>query len=173
MKAVSFTGHRPEKLGGYDKNDPKNQKVIEFLGVAVKRLQGEGYEEFISGGALGVDQWAAQVVLDLGAKLTLALPFAAYGENWPAESQKVLEDLKAKATKVVIVCEGGYFENGKPQHWKNHKRNQWMADNAEVCVAIYNGDEKGGTASGVRCNKKLKRRIIRWNPNTEKEEPVE
>lgn len=64
MKAVSFTGHRPERLGGYDKAHPKNQKVIEFLRKAIAKARDDGFEEFISGGALGVDQWPRRPFLN-------------------------------------------------------------------------------------------------------------
>jgi len=134
--AVSFTGHRPERLGGYDSKHPKNQKVIEFLRKAIAKARDDGFEEFISGGALGVDQWAAEVVLELGLKLVIALPFAKYGENWPVESQAHLAFLKSKASKVEIVCEGEYFENGKAQTWKNHERNKWMMNNSELIIAV-------------------------------------
>lgn len=172
-KAVSFTGHRPERLGGYDKNHITNILVCAFLRQACERLRSEGYEDFISGGALGVDQWAAEIVLDMGLKLTIAIPFAAYGENWPPESRQILEDLKAKANRVVVVCEGSYFdEKGKPQHWKNHKRNQWMGDNGNAVIAVWDGGEKGGTASAVRYSKKIGNRFIRYNPLTKLEEEV-
>jgi len=172
MKAASFTGHRPERLGGYDKTAPKNQKVIEFLKSAIERARDQGYEEFVSGGALGVDQWAAQVVLDLGLKLCIALPFAKYGENWPLESQQYLEELKKKASRVVVVCEGEYFENGKAQTWKNHERNKWMKDNSELVIAVWDGKPEGGTASACKGAKKAGKTFIRFNPDTEKEEPV-
>lgn len=172
MKTASFTGHRPERLGGYDKNDPKNVKVRAFLKTAIERLRDEGFEEFVSGGALGVDQWAAEIVLELGLKLCIALPFAKYGENWPPQSLVDLEALKAKA-RVVVVCEGGYFdENGKPLHWKNHKRNEWMKDNSECIIAVWDGKPEGGTASAVKGGKKAGKRFVRYNPDTEAEEPV-
>jgi hypothetical protein len=113
MKAVSFTGHRPERLGGYDRHHPTNQIVRNWLREVIQRLQKEGYEEFICGGALGIDQWAADIILELGFKLVLAIPYEDYGSNWPDESQKCLAEQRAKASRVVMVCKGGYFdENG-------------------------------------------------------------
>lgn len=173
MKAVSFTGHRPEQLDGYDKSVGMNVGVCNFLYDIINRLRVEGYRKFISGGALGVDQWAAETVLEFpDNELIFALPFADYGENWPIDAQQALAELKKKAKEVVVVCEGKYFENGKPQHWKNFKRNDWMKDNSDIVVAVYNGDEEGGTASAVRHAKKAGKRIIRYNPITKQEEPA-
>lgn len=165
-KSVSFTGHRPDVLGGYDKTSGVNQQVCAFLKSVVERLRDEGYEEFISGAALGVDQWAADAVLELGLKLTIALPFKDYGENWPADSQRYLAEQKTKATRIVVVCEGEY------QPWKNHKRNEWMSDNSDIVVAVWNGNKEGGTASAVRYNKKKGKKMIRFNPLTCLEEPI-
>ena len=146
--------------------------VIEFLRKAIAKARDDGFEEFISGGALGVDQWAAEVVLELGLKLVIALPFAKYGENWPVESQAHLAFLKSKASKVEIVCEGEYFENGKAQTWKNHERNKWMMNNSELIIAVWDGKPEGGTASAVKGGKKAGKAFIRFNPDTEAEEPV-
>lgn len=163
---VSFTGHRPSRLGGYDKRVGVNADVCTFLKSAIERLKAEGAEDFISGAALGVDQWAAEIVLELGLNLTLALPFAGYGENWPLESRQHLEELKKKANRVVIVCEGEY----KPH--KNHERNKWMLDNSQVVVAVWDGGTEGGTASAIRGVKKAGKRVLRFNPMTKAEEPV-
>jgi uncharacterized phage-like protein YoqJ len=173
MKAVSFTGHRPERLGGYDRHHPTNQIVRNWLREVIQRLQKEGYEEFICGGALGIDQWAADIILELGFKLVLAIPYEDYGSNWPDESQKCLAEQRAKASRVVMVCKGGYFdENGNPQKWKNFERNKWMSDNSEVVIAVWDGGKEGGTASAVRNAKKKGQKVIRFNPVTKQEEPV-
>lgn len=164
-KAISFTGHRPEPLGGYGETETKRE-VRAWLKSTIERLGNEGFKEFISGAALGVDQWAADVVLELGLDLTFALPFAGYGENWPQESRDYLEAQKKKAKRIVIVCEGEY----KPH--KNHERNRWMMENSAIVVAVYNGAVDGGTASAIRGIKKEGRRCIRYNPLTKQEEPI-
>ncbi len=164
-KAVSFTGHRPERLGGYGPN-PTKDDVCAFLKRAILRLRDEGFEEFISGAALGVDQWAADIALELGLNVTFALPFAGYGENWPQESRDYLEAQKKKAKRIVVVCEGEY----KPH--KNHFRNTWMLDNSAVVVAVWNGAPDGGTASACRGLKKSGKRYIRYNPDTKQEELI-
>lgn len=174
-KAVSFSGHRPESLGGYDKTAPMNAEVRAFLWNAIDRLRQRGYRQFISGGALGVDLWAAELVLNYhDNELIMAIPFEDYGSNWVSEEDKdFLATYRRIASKTIIVCEGGYFdEDGKPQKWKNHARNQWMMENSDLIVAVWNGSAKGGTASAVRGGKKAGREFIRYNPLTKQEEPV-
>jgi uncharacterized phage-like protein YoqJ len=153
-------------LSGYDKTAGINPEVCNFLRKKIEQLHQEGFEEFICGGALGVDQWAADAVIELGFKLTLSLPFAGYGENWPKESQDYLAVQKSKANKVVIVCEGEY----KPH--KNFERNKWMLNNSSVVVAVWTGAPDGGTASAVRGVIKAGKRCIRYNPDSKQEEAV-
>jgi len=64
IKTLCFTGHRPQKLGGYEPN-PIADFVKRSLRDAIERAIKRRVETFISGGALGVDQWAAEIVLDI------------------------------------------------------------------------------------------------------------
>jgi uncharacterized phage-like protein YoqJ len=154
-----FTGHRPEKLGGYDKTVGVNVDVCKFLSEAVTLAVLKGYDTFISGGALGVDQWAADEVLRQKQRLVIALPFETYGENWPPSSQKVLADLKAAASLVHVVCPGPYV------NWKCNERNKWMVDRAAIVIAVYDGSKGGGTAHAVKYagNKRV---LWRYDPIT-------
>lgn len=162
-----FTGHRPDVLGGYDESAELNLAVKAWLHDAVGRLIAKGFDTFISGGALGVDQWAADAVLAYPeAKLIIALPFASYGSNWPPNSQERLKALCDKAFKVEVVCEGGY------EAWKNHERNKFMVDRAGVVVAVWNNSGDGGTASCVRYAFGRGKDFLRFNPFTRAEEPV-
>lgn len=163
---VCFTGHRPDVLGGYDREAPLNKDVRTFLSSAIQRLYEKGCRKFITGGALGVDQWAAEILVERNdVEHTIALPYASYGENWPEESRKHLADLCSKSW-VHVVCEGGYAA------YKNHVRNQWMVDRADLVVAVWNGALKGGTASCVDYAKKKTKDFLRYNPTTKAEEPV-
>lgn len=41
MKTICFTGHRPDKLGGYDWNTPKNQKIMKALKDKIYEVVGD------------------------------------------------------------------------------------------------------------------------------------
>jgi uncharacterized phage-like protein YoqJ len=163
-----FTGHRPDVLGGYDKNAVMNLLVRSFLREAVEESLAVGYTDFVSGGALGVDQWAADIVLDYPeARLVIALPFADYGSNWPESSRDELKRQCSRAHLVHVVCEGGY------ETYKNHVRNVWMVDNSSRVIAVWNGSGDGGTASCVRYAFGKSKPFLRYNPVTDRREPVE
>lgn len=69
---VSFTGHRPDKLGGYKLPNPTYLKVCRDINWLLKELNPE---KIISGMALGVDQWAAHIAYKLGTPFVAAIPF--------------------------------------------------------------------------------------------------
>lgn len=136
---VAFTGHRPNKLGGYGPSatqDRVRAKLREVLG-GLRPTWG------ISGMALGVDQWAAEVCVEMQVPFTAAVPFNGQESRWPEDSQRRYRELLAKASDVVVVSDGGY------EAWKMQRRNQWMVDNADVLVAVWDGSP-GGTANCVK-----------------------
>lgn len=151
-KAVCFTGHRPNKLGGYIENNPiANYVKAQLRDVIVNSIK-EGYTTFISGMALGVDMWVAEIVLELRKanpqiKLIAAVPFSGQECKWPSQSQKRWRGIIDQADDVVHVCEAGYSA------WKMQKRNEWMVDHAARVVAVWDGTS-GGTGNCVGYAKK-------------------
>jgi len=154
MSTVAFTGHRPNKLGGYDTPNPTYNWVCWCLEEELEKLKPE---KAISGMALGVDQWAAKICVKLGIPFIAAVPFKGQESQWPLKSQKTYHNLLAKAAEVVIVCSGGY-DPGKMQ-----KRNAWMVDHCDVLVAVWDGTP-GGTANCVRYAESAGRKIVRILP---------
>ena len=53
-----FSGHRPEKL------EEPEAEVKQWLAERIEEAIRAGYTTFISGCAMGVDIWAAQIVLE-------------------------------------------------------------------------------------------------------------
>jgi uncharacterized phage-like protein YoqJ len=108
--------------------------------------------------ALGVDQWAASIAIKLGIPFVAAVPFLGQEGMWPNKSKKIYKFLLDKAGEIVIVNEGGFTAK------KLQLRNEWMVDNCDVLIAVYNGDEKGGTANCVRYAKEKKKEIVFITP---------
>lgn len=158
---VAFTGHRPDKLGGY--NDLHMRKQIKHwltnLLSHYKTLDPE--LRAISGMALGVDQWAAEVCVDLGIPFTAAVPFTGQEGRWPQESQERYAYLMEKAASVHVVCTGGYAPE------KMQCRNEWMVDqlspDGDVLIAVWDGSA-GGTANCVRYAEKIGKKIVNLPP---------
>lgn len=153
---VAFTGHRPNKLGGYNIPNPIYNHIYSQIDQVLKSLKPE---RVISGMALGIDQWAAIIAKRLNIPFTAAIPFEGQEGNWPSASQKTYKQLLSFAEEKVIVCEGSYAAS------KMQIRNEWMVDRCDTLIAVYNGDATGGTANCVRYATSMKKNIIYINPS--------
>jgi uncharacterized phage-like protein YoqJ len=150
---ICGTGHRPNKLGGYGSEvaDRLFMTARDFL--ISRQVYGQSVTEVISGGALGWDQALAWAAVYEDIPLTLALPFPGFHSKWPSQSQEGLELLVSKADQVIYVCDAGYAP------WKMQKRNEWMVDQADKVLALWDGSP-GGTANCVAYANKVKKPII-------------
>jgi uncharacterized phage-like protein YoqJ len=154
-KVVAFTGHRPNKLGGYRIPNPTFTAVTEQIRSALEDLKPT---QAISGMALGVDQWAAQICIELDIPFIAAVPFEGQEKVWPEASKKTYQELLDKAERIVVVTPGKY------DAWKMQKRNEWMVDHCDVLIAVWNGDLLGGTSNCVAYAKSVGKEIIRITP---------
>ena len=151
---VAFTGHRPNKLGGYKIPNPTYIKVCQEIDKALKELKPE---KVITGMALGIDQWAASVAHKLDIPYLAAIPFEGQEKAWPEESQKIFRLLRKLAAEEVIVSPGGYTAN------KMQVRNEWMVDHCDKLIAVWDGTE-GGTGNCVKYAKSIGKDIYYINP---------
>jgi len=154
MKVVAFTGHRPAKIGGYDLPNPTYMHVCQEIDRVLRELKPD---KVISGMALGVDQWAANVALKLNIPFIAAVPFLGQEGKWPNKSQQLYKKMLEKAAEIVIVSEGGYAAS------KLQIRNEWMVDRCDVLVAVFDGTS-GGTANCVTYAKGKGKEIVFIKP---------
>lgn len=150
------TGHRPEKLGGYE-----TSVMAGLVQLAEAYLIHESPDEVISGVALGWDTAWAIAAIRLGIDLVSAVPFEGQEVRWPAESQKRYRKILSRSRRVEIVSPGGY-SNAAMQI-----RNEWMVDNSDRVVALWDGSS-GGTGNCIRYAKRRKSEIDNlwgcWSP---------
>lgn len=157
-KTVCFTGHRPNKWG-YNENTPIIQSIKIKLASEIKNLILEGYTTFISGGALGVDQWAAEIVLmakkrRTELKLIIVRPFPSQDAIWNNESKNRFKGILEASDEVIDVSPDPYEAS------KMQIRNVYMVDKSSVVIAVWDGSH-GGTGNCVKyAYKKLKKIIV-------------
>lgn len=142
---ISVTGHRPDKLGGYDGDI--NYKLMRLFEVYLEHHKST---MVITGMALGWDQAVALACINNNIPFTAAIPFNGQESMWPVYSQIVYNTMVGHAAKVVVVSKGVYSAK------KMQIRNEWMVDNSEQLVAMWDGS-RGGTYNCVQyAEKQLK-----------------
>jgi uncharacterized phage-like protein YoqJ len=161
-QTVCFTGHRPERLGGHTPN-PVQSWVKESLKTAVQKALDEGIKGFISGGAQGVDQWAAEIVLGFKkqakpVRLCIAKPFPSQATRWTREAKTEYDKILQRSDEIIEVSEGGFAA------WKMHKRNRWMVDHSKYVIAVWDRAKKGGSWSCLEYALKKKKKVFVIDP---------
>lgn len=182
MITICFTGHRPDKLGGYDWNTLRNKKIMEKLKTTIIELinsKDENYFHFVCGGALGIDQMAFDIVQDIkentlklspiNITIEVALPFLKQDIKWNDENRiKWRQQLTASGKVTRVDKLEDYKINGYEDDIyypaKMQKRNEYMVDKSDIVIAVWNGT-KGGTANCINYAKKHRKEIISINPD--------
>lgn len=153
---VAGTGHRMEKLGGY--NSTTERKVLTVARQAIAELKPS---KVISGMALGWDQALALTALENSIPLICAVPLKGFQRKWPMSSQHAFTDILACADEVVYVDElHGYalrgYAPGVYHPAKMNIRNRWMVDNSQMIAALWDGS-RGGTGNCMEIVQQLRR----------------
>ena len=156
MLRVSFTGHRPEKLPYFSEDDPMCVQLKERLKNRITRLIEDGAEEFCSGMALGVDTWAAEIVLELKEdypqiRLTAVIPCPEQAIRWRDED-------KARYQSILDRCDRSITTSPHYTRGCMHNRNRARVDMCDVLIAVFDGT-KGGTMMTVDYAKSRNKRI--------------
>lgn len=142
--SIALTGHRPEKLDGYNLYTPFYIELAKQLRSIVLGYLSAGKKvHMITGMALGADTLWALVGLKLkqqGYSVTLeaAIPCAEHYSRWKKEDQDRWHDIVKKADKVTYVSNKPY------KGYLMQKRNEYMVDQCDALISVWDGTE-GGT----------------------------
>ena len=150
-------------MNGYNPKDNKDL-LFSLREVIVDHIENKDVHTFITGMALGIDMWAARIVFKLKEtyphiKVIAAVPCDKQYNKWPEKSQ---QEWKA----VIQRCDDvHYVSNDTYTHWCMQKRNEWMVDNADYVIAVWDGT-KGGTANCVNYAVKEGKQTTQLHPKT-------
>lgn len=161
--ACAITGHRPKSFPWkYNETAPDCVLLKETLAAQIKLLADSGVTDWLSGMALGVDLWCAQIVLSLKEKnpalrLHCILPCEGQEVKWPKAEQEQYHSILKRADEVVYVSRD-YHPDCMLE------RNRYMVDRASILLAVYNGTYRSGTAMTVRYAKEQGTKIMIIDP---------
>lgn len=156
---VSFSGHRPNKLGGWNWEASFNRKIRDYYKGKLRELIFEHKGEeliFVSGMAEGFDMFMAAVILELkeeypGIKLVAAVPFLKQPDTWYSEDiVQRYHSLLRNADRVVFVDDIKEYRVkdipvGEYHVAKLFNRNDWMTSIMDLGIVLYDGSKIGGT----------------------------
>ena len=159
-----FTGHRPQNLPfKFNENDVRYKELKAFLTSLIREKIEKGVTHFLSGMALGIDCYAAEIVLELRKEfpfitLEAVIPCSNQASKWSKQQiiryNKILEQCDSK-----IVLQQEYTVDCMT------KRNRYMVDHSDCVIAVWNG-MNSGTSSTVRYAATKKLPITVLHPST-------
>lgn len=161
---VTLTGHRPNKLGGFNSRNPLQMRLRNALSEKLQSAVSHHDDVVvISGLALGWDTWGALECMRLNIPFVGAAPCRAQESRWPTSAQQTYRRLCEAASVEhaialnengpgdVLTREGGvvFVHDGTyPGPWCMQARNIWMVDRANAVLSCFDGSS-GGTANCV------------------------
>lgn len=164
-KSCCFTGHRPKYFRfGTNENDPDCVRIKGFIQDKCEYLITEKKViHFISGGAVGVDTWAMEIVIGLKEKyreirLELALPYEGMMERFAVASRKRYANIAPQLDKITVL-------NMRYHAGCMQQRNEYMVAQAAYLIAVWTG-AKSGTGNTVRYAKERRRTVFILNPDS-------
>ena len=161
----AFTGHRPSKFPcKYNEADSRCIALKSVLAEQIRLLADAGVTQFLTGMAEAVDTWSAISVLALreknpALKLHCILPCTSQADKWTVSSRDLYRSILERADSIVYVSRV-YHKNCMLD------RNRFLVEHASTLLAVYNGEQRGGTAATMRYAQKMGLEIIVIDPAT-------
>lgn len=147
-KTCCFTGHRLQRfLFGLNEKDARCCALKKTLREEIIRLiEKEDVRHFISGMSIGIDMYAAEIVLDVkkdhpDITLECAIPCETQAANWTEAQRERYYSIAAQCDKETIL-------QAHYTHDCMEKRNKYMVDQSDVIIAVCSGSS-GGTGKTV------------------------
>ena len=138
MKTIGFTGHRPNRLGGFD--EQAKHRLYKFADRQLLRLDAD--HTVYHGCALGWDMAVATAAIQQGHRVVSCVPFLGFNARWPMPSVLELDTILNKSHEVITVV--------SEQSWaKEHaslalnQRNHFIVDNIDELYALACGASSG------------------------------
>ena len=147
-KTCCVTGHR-------DLPQKEINRVKAALRKEIEKAVADGFTRFMSGFTEGVDQYFAEIVLEMrksnpALELVAVIPYQKRLDNL-RQKKRTYEMLEACVDVVVIR------EEYQPSVYSH--RNRYMVEHSDRVIAVYDGREKGGTAGTIRFTQTLKKEL--------------
>ena len=157
---IFVTGHRPDKLWGYNILTGKYEYLMNMFKQMLIEYKAD---EVVDGMALGTDMVMALTVISLkkegyDIKLHCAIPCKNHKNiKWSARDKIIYDYILKHADVVKLVT------NEKYSPYLMMVRNKYMVDISDCGIALWNGSN-GGTANCVKYAQKVGKPLTIINP---------
>lgn len=166
LRRCSFIGHTyNEFVFKDDETSYECQKIKELLKEQILSLiKYNNVRHFITGMSLGVDQWGAEIVLEIKkqmkyVQLECALPCETQAEKWTEKQRDRYFD-------IVERCDKEYCMQTRYTYDCITNCNRYMVDSADYVLAVWNNYESGSTYRTIQYAKQQRKKLFIINTNS-------
>lgn len=144
MQRLWVTGYRSYELNVFNLTDPKVMVITYALKNYYQQLQQEnGLDWIISGGNLGIEQWALSAAIELHPQLphlkaAMMTPYMQFEQHWNEKNQIQYEALKKQVDFFASTSQNTYQN---PQQLRNYQR--FMLHHTDRAVLVYDLEHPG------------------------------
>lgn len=143
LKRLVVTGYKQHELGIFDEKNPGIRFIKKALENRFRALLDEGLEWVIVSGQLGVETWAAEVVLDMKEefpqlKYAVLTPFLEQEKRWNETKQENYQ---------MIIDQADFHRSltSKPYEapWQFIEKNKFFLRNSDGILILYDEETDG------------------------------
>lgn len=150
FQSCTITGHRPHRFKfKYNEHYKLCIKIKKALTSEIKQFYGQGIRTFWVGGSIGVDTWAAEIILELkkqegykDIRLCVALPFPEFKNHFDAKQQTRLRD-------ILNACDEQTITSDRESEKAYRIRNEFMIDRSCRLLAVYDNGHSIRSGTGM------------------------
>ena len=167
--SCAITGHNPQRFKfKYNEEAPLCHSIKTAITEQIKTLYSKGVRVFYVGCAVGVDTWAAEIIIELkqqaafsDMELFCAIPFSEHTEKFTDGQKKRYEEILSRCTHKETIN-----RHYSPVAYK--RLNYFLIDNSQYLIAVYDQDKSERQGLGQMVNYAIKnnRYIIFIDPDT-------
>ena len=167
--SCAIAGHNPQRFKfKYNEQAPLCISIKAAIAEQVKTLHSKGVNRFYVGCAVGVDTWAAEIVLELkrqadfsGMELFCAIPFTDH-------TAKFTEGQKKRHQRIMSQCDRKEIISRSYSQVAYKRLNYYLIDKSQYLIAVYDQDksERSGLVQTVNYAVKNNLHITCVHPDT-------
>lgn len=143
IKRLLVTGYKAHELGIFNDSHPGVPIIKKAIENQMRALLDEGLEWVILSGQLGVETWAAELVVELKKefpqlKYSIITPFLEQEKNWNEQKKENYQRLIALADFHTSVTKKPY-----EAPWQFIEKNKFLIRNTDAMLIIYDDENEG------------------------------
>ncbi|WP_217586480.1 SLOG family protein [Lentibacillus saliphilus] len=139
MKTITITGYKPMELNIFKEDDPRIQFIKKALEKRLIAFIEEGLEWVLISGQMGVELWAADVVMALkdeyDINVAIVPPFENQDARWPDALKEKYEEMTMLADFFQPLYKGEY-----KAPYQFRAKDTWLIDKSDGVLLLVDED---------------------------------